>query len=200
MQATRGYGFLEGYLAQKRVQMANRLIPKLSRTGKLLDIGCGTHPFFLLNTEFYEKHGLDKSVQLDKQYLSGGKRIIVNNFDIEEDAIPYGNDSFDVVTMLAVLEHLTPHCLVDRMKEIRRVLKPGGLFIITTPAVWTDLLLKVLAKLRIVSPIEVQEHKAAYSHHKVNALLDAAGYTVDNIRGGFFECYMNLWVVARKSE
>jgi 2-polyprenyl-3-methyl-5-hydroxy-6-metoxy-1,4-benzoquinol methylase len=200
-RVTRGYGLLEGFLAKQRAKMAEKLIPASSREGKILDIGCGTHPFFLLNTLFLEKHGLDKNVRIEKTYSSSEKGITVSNYDIEaEKIIPYDDNSFDVITMLAVIEHLTPNLVVERTKAIHRVLKPGGTFIITTPAFWTDLLLRAMAKFNIVSPVELQEHKASYSHKEIRLLLNSAGFPDEHINHGYFELCMNLWITARKGE
>ena len=59
---TRGYGLLEGFLAQQRSRVADALIPASLRTGRLLDIGCGAYPLFLAQTSFARKFGLDKQV------------------------------------------------------------------------------------------------------------------------------------------
>ena len=59
---TRGSGYLEKFLAKKRLQMANKLIPTSFRQGKILDIGCGSYPYFLLNTPFRKKYGIDPHV------------------------------------------------------------------------------------------------------------------------------------------
>ncbi|MDP2947815.1 MAG: hypothetical protein Q8N88_06895, partial [Nanoarchaeota archaeon] len=59
---TRGTGLLEKYLAKKRAHMANKLIPESLRRGRILDVGCGETPFFLLNTKFNEKYGIDPSL------------------------------------------------------------------------------------------------------------------------------------------
>ena len=61
-RVTRGSGLLEGFLARQRVRVANRKIPAGHREGRLLDVGCGTFPFFLANTSFREKYGVDKFV------------------------------------------------------------------------------------------------------------------------------------------
>ncbi|MBI5681771.1 MAG: hypothetical protein HZC45_01145 [Deltaproteobacteria bacterium] len=57
---TRGYGLLGKLLAHQRSNLANRLIPPSTRNGRILDIGCGFYPLFLLSTEFSEKYGFDK--------------------------------------------------------------------------------------------------------------------------------------------
>jgi SAM-dependent methyltransferase len=48
-----------------------------------------------------------------------------------EDGIPFPDGAFDIVTMLAVIEHLKdPAPVID---EVARVLAPGGRFVLTTP-------------------------------------------------------------------
>ena len=46
-------------------------------------------------------------------------------FDIERDAFPYPDNTFDLVTWCEVIEHLTLNP-VWALSEIHRVLKPGG--------------------------------------------------------------------------
>jgi hypothetical protein len=64
---TRGDVLLEGFLAKKQAHLANRLIPPHLREGRILDIGCGAYPNFLLNTVCAEKSGLDKISQTECQ-------------------------------------------------------------------------------------------------------------------------------------
>lgn len=44
-------------------------------------------------------------------------------------AIPFGNDSFDVVTLASVYEHINPGERLQSLREIRRVLRPGGILV-----------------------------------------------------------------------
>jgi len=57
---TRGKGLLEPFLARMRAKTANGLIPDELRSGRILDIGCGSYPYFLSHTAFEEKHALDQ--------------------------------------------------------------------------------------------------------------------------------------------
>jgi SAM-dependent methyltransferase len=53
--------------------------------------------------------------------------------------LPFPNDFFDRVLMFDVVEHLFPWELALALAEVRRVLKPGGAFIVhTAPNVWYD--------------------------------------------------------------
>jgi len=196
---TRGYGVLESVLARQRAKIANKLISRGPHFEKILDIGCGTYPFFLFSSDVPVKYGLDRSIHDDVVSKAYEEKIILRSFDIEqEDSIPFDDAFFDVVTMLAVLEHISPELISGRIREIHRILKPGGVCIMTTPAAWTDTLLRCMAALRMVSPVEIQEHKAAYTHDTIRIVLEAGGFKKENISCGYFEVFMNIWVLALK--
>lgn len=85
--------------------------------------GCRAHPHFLerlydyYNT-FYDPEQLSKSDVDHRRYA-----------DVQ--ALPYGDESFDVVISSDVFEHVRDD---DKgFQEILRVLKPGGVFILTVP-------------------------------------------------------------------
>jgi len=46
---------------------------------------------------------------------------------------PYSENQFDVVFLIEAIEHLTDNYLFPTLKEIHRILKPGGTLVITTP-------------------------------------------------------------------
>ncbi len=192
---TRGYGLLENFLAKKRAQKADKLIPKHLRKGRVLDVGCGITPFFLINTKFKKKYGIDSSLKL----FGKNEIIFLKKFDVEKNTkLPFKDNFFDVVTMLAVIEHLEPAKLIGILKEIKRVLKQNGRFILTTPCPLTNKLLKIMAKLRIVSPKEIEEHVAEYDQKSIIYCFCQAGFVKKNIKAGYFEFFLNNWVYADK--
>jgi len=192
---TRGYGLLEKFLAKKRARIANKFIPSSLRKGKILDIGCGTIPFFLIHTKFAHKFGIDPFVNND--IIT--KKINLKRFDIEKNIkLPFNDNYFDVITMLAVFEHIEPDKLTDILKEIRRVLKIGGRLILTTPCPWTDKILRIMAKLRLVSKKEMEEHKSTYSHSSLISYFVNAGFDKSKIKLGYFEFYLNTWAYVDK--
>lgn len=194
---TRGNGLLEGFLARKRAHIANRLIPADCPRNRVLDIGCGNWPFFLTQTDFSEKYGMDR-VQRDESVEVIHEAIELIDHDIKNLPLPFDDDHFDVVTMLAVIEHLESDSAAQLSREIGRVLKHGGVYIITTPAPWADVVLQALAKLRLVSAEEIAEHTNLCNHREIVAALNHAGFELARIRKGSFELGMNLWVTARK--
>ncbi len=189
---------MEGFLAHRRAKMADKLIPQALREGRIVDIGCGLHPFFLLQTEFGQKTGLDKTVGDTRINFNPGASLTLIRHDVEKDVnLPLDDEFCDVVTMLAVIEHLEQETVSSLLAEVRRILKPSGLFILTVPAAWTDSLLKVMGRLGLVSPVEIQEHKCAYDHLKLAALLGGV-FPQDHLRLGYFEMFMNIWATAQK--
>ena len=197
---TRGYGLLEGFLASQRARMADSLIPLRLRHGTILDIGCGCEPYFLTRTDFANKIGVDKVFCAGP--TAGSARhgsIGLMPFDINaNDQLPFRSESFNVITMLAVFEHLSRRRLVLLINEIERVLKSGGVYILTTPAGWTAPILTTMKWLRLVSPVEIDEHQDAYSRAKLRAVLRQTRFAGHPMRFGSFELFMNNWVVVTK--
>lgn len=198
---TRGYGFLEGLLADIRAMKANALIPAPYRKGRILDIGCGTYPVFLSSTEFQEKYGIDQVINAEYKSINKPEdhkiTLIAHNLE-KENTLPFSDNFFDVITMLAVLEHI-PQQTADRLLlDIYRTLKPGGIFIATTPASWGHPILRVMAKFWLVSKEEVHEHQTVYTPSKIRNMLERAKFAPKNVDCGYFEMYMNIWARAKK--
>ena len=191
---TRGKGLLEPFLARKRAEIANKLIPAQLRTGRILDIGCGSYPYFLSHTSFNEKFAVD---QLPPSGKSG--EIAWHTLDLNSTpSLPFEDGYFDVITMLAVAEHLNPTSLVELFKEAARALKPGGRLIVTTPAAKSDGLLRWMARLGLVSAEEIDEHVFAYTLPLLGWYFGKAGFEMERIRFGTFELGFNMWAVAER--
>ena len=194
-RVTRGYGLLEGFLARQRARRADSLIPERARKGRILDIGCGSYPSFLTKSRFAERYGIDRVALPDMR--SGGLNLIQHDM-ADAPGLPFDDAFFDVVTMLAVFEHLESGPLSSLLMEIRRVLRPGGIYVMTTPLRWTEGILKAMSRLGLVSHEEIGEHEAQYTSNDVAALLADAGFHSSLIRRGTFELGVNLWAVAQK--
>jgi SAM-dependent methyltransferase len=198
-RVVRGYGPLDLFLAKKRCKTANRQIMLAGKTGRILDIGCGLYPLFLTTVNFAEKYGMDTTVSPDSCGEFKSKNIILVKGEIGDGKpLAFDDEFFDVVTMLAVFEHIEPGKLAGVHREIYRILKPGGLFFMTTPAVWTDGLLRFLAGIGLISDVEIKDHKGSYNHSMVASILQQAGFKKEGMRFGHFEFFMNLWVTAVK--
>ncbi len=192
-KTTRGWGLFEGFLAKKRAKIANKFIVRLKIKGKILDIGCGYYPYFLLRTDFEEKYGIDPSLN-----SLSVKDVNLQRLDVTKQKLPFSDNYFEAVTMLAVFEHLDYERLNFVLEEIKRVLKVGGLLVITTPAPWSDKLLHAMALFYLISKEEIHEHKHHYNKKEIEKILINAGFTRDNVKSGYFELGLNMWFTGKK--
>ena len=194
---TRGKGLLEPILADFRAQRANKLIPSALRDGRILDIGCGSYPYFLAHTSFAEKFAIDQ-IPLPQQ-TAAELRIESFTLDLEiKPRLPFQDNFFEAVTLLAVVEHLDPAHMAALFKEIYRVLKPSGQVILTTPAAWSDGLLKFMARINLVSAEEIHEHAYAYTLPLLGWYFGQAGFEMTKTQFGYFEFMLNMWATAQK--
>lgn len=189
---TRGSGALEPLLAYLRARTANKLIPNDLRHGRLLDIGCGSYPYFLSHTYFKEKFGIDQHEQPAHATDINWYKLNLNL----EPKLPFSDNYFSAVTMLAVVEHLDPSSLVLLFSEVYRILIPDGVLIITTPAAWSDNLLHWFAKIRLVSKEEIDDHVYTYTLPLLGWYFGKAGFQIEKVRFGYFELNLNLWAIA----
>ena len=104
-------------------------------------------------------------------------------FNVENDAFPFDTDSFDVVLFCEMIEHMTMNPLAA-LREIHRVLKPGGVLVLTTPNV--SRLGNVYAMINganIYDPYSGHgpygRHNREYTRHELHRLLEFAGYEVE---------------------
>lgn len=96
--------------------------------GKTLDVGCGTKPYqHLFKSDEYIGLEYDTGIDTVKKkadYYYDGK------------VFPFNDNEFESIITNQVLEHIfTPN---DFLKEIHRVLKVNGKFLLTVPFVWDE--------------------------------------------------------------
>jgi SAM-dependent methyltransferase len=121
------------YVGMRRIARA-LLTPLLEAGGarprRLLDAGCGTGWNLQDLGVFGETHGIDLSPLAVITTRRRGGRVIQGNLL----GLPYANSSFDVVTSFDVLYHAWVEDDVQAIRELARVLKPGGLMLVKVPA------------------------------------------------------------------
>lgn len=193
-RSTRGHGLLEPLLARLRARQANRLIPEALRQGRILDIGCGSYPYFLAHTSFKEKFAIE---QRDPAVTM--PEIHWHTLNLNDGAgLPFPNCYFDVITLLAVVEHLNPDRLINLYREGYRTLRPGGMIILTTPAAWSDGLLRLMARFNLVSAEEIDDHVFTYTLPLLGWCFGRAGFAMDKVHFGYFEFMLNMWATAER--
>ena len=102
---------------------------------RVLDVGAGHGMLLSLLVELgHDCHALDVVDQPAVYPEIYKKGIVFQQCNVEVDAIPYPDASFDAVVCCQVLEHFT-HSHLPAMKEILRVLRPGGVVEVDVPNV-----------------------------------------------------------------
>jgi 2-polyprenyl-3-methyl-5-hydroxy-6-metoxy-1,4-benzoquinol methylase len=124
-----GYVNLQAWRAKMATCLGrvNRL--RGAKTGLLLDVGCGKGWFLEAARERgWQVQGVELCAEVAKRTMErvGTQVYIGNIFDIE---LP--SETFDLVTMFDVIEHL--EAPVEALRICYRILKPGGVLAISTP-------------------------------------------------------------------
>ncbi|MDB6092574.1 MAG: methylase [Verrucomicrobia bacterium] len=123
--------------------------------GEVLDVGCGSKPYaeFIPATRYF---GVEIDTPRTRASFSADAYY-------DGRTLPVGDASFDAVLCSQVFEHVfTPE---EFLREIHRVLRPGGVLLLTVPFAWDE---------------HEQPHDfARYSSFGLCALLERAGFTIE---------------------
>lgn len=148
------------WFVSRRELVASVLKRELCAGQTLLDVGCGTGANLALAGEGVRALGVDIHIEeLTRGMLQG-----------DAMALPLQSGSVDVVLALDVLEHVDDDAV---LAEVARVLRRGGRFIATVPAV------RALWSVRD----EAAGHRRRYSRTTLRALLARHGLGIRELRG-----------------
>ncbi|HEU4510984.1 MAG TPA: class I SAM-dependent methyltransferase [Pyrinomonadaceae bacterium] len=134
------------------------------RRPRILDVGCGTGANLLMLSQYGDAEGVDISEDalafcrdrgLDKVRLGAGEQL------------PYEDATFDLVTALDVVEHMDND--LAGLKEMRRVLRPGGHVLLFVP---TFMFLWGLQD-------DVSHHRRRYRLSELRRVLEEAGFEIE---------------------
>lgn len=159
--------------------------------GKLLELGTTGLVPMSLKTLAPELEVTVTDFDLEKD-LVWKKKISINqeehtftaySLDLEKQSIPCEDEVFDYVLCCEVIEHME----IDPMhllSEINRVMKPGGMLIVTTPNIASSWgITKILSGIEPYFYMQYQKtgsgyHRHNYEHsvHSLAATLKAAGF------------------------
>jgi SAM-dependent methyltransferase len=159
------------YLAAK----ARRLVALAQRhlgTGRprALDVGCGPGSFDRHVSSAFELHGVDVSPAMVE-------RARAENPDVEyavseERRLPHDDGAFDLAFAVCVLHHVATADRLPLLREMRRVVRPGGLV-----AVFEHNPLNPLTR-RVVRTCDFDEGVELIGSRDLASLLGSTGFAV----------------------
>ena len=151
------------YRGRRRIIRAELDRIPLASGAHVLDAGCGSGRTLEELGRYGEVHGIELNPEAaDVARARGRGEVLVGRLE----ALPWDEDTFDLITCLDVIEH-TPDDRVT-LRELRRVCKPGGWLLVTVPAY------QALWSLHDVA----NHHYRRYGRRTLRSAALAAGWTV----------------------
>jgi 2-polyprenyl-3-methyl-5-hydroxy-6-metoxy-1,4-benzoquinol methylase len=141
---------LDVYLQNVRIAQAKRFIKK---GDIILDIGSHDGVMFEKFQDIISK-GLGIDPLLPAVVEGKNYKLIPGYFP---NVCP-DDERYDVITMLAVLEHIPSDNQKQLAKDCAKHLNKGGRVVITVPSPQVDIILDVLTTLRIIDGMSIHEH------------------------------------------
>ena len=118
----KAYHFIKNIALKNKLDLINSLQPN---KGRILDIGAGTGDFLsVAKQNGWQTIGVEPSDKAKSIAIKKGVLFVENTDELE-------NNSFDVISMWHVLEHVPD--LDAQIKELKRLLKPDGTLLIAVP-------------------------------------------------------------------
>jgi ubiquinone/menaquinone biosynthesis C-methylase UbiE len=168
------------------------VVSSFIKTGLLVcDLGCGKENLFLKNISNKISYGI--GIDFGKNGLSYANKVEYMQGDLNGQ-LPLPDKSVDVVTSLAVLEHINNTLLF--MCESKRILRDGGLLLLTTPASHGKFILDFLSFFHLINADEVHDHKQYFNRQKLEDIAKNAGFNEYRVKR--FQFSFNLLLIAKK--
>ena len=151
---------------------------------KVLELGCSPgHIGMALDIMGLDVYGIDLNTEyLYKYPKSLIEKLHIKQCNFEKDKIPYNDNTFDCVIFTEVLEHIAIVSPIKVLTEIKRLLSPGGIMILSTPNVSN--IENVFALMRGENIFwdpqifygSTDRHNREYTPREVITLLQASGF------------------------
>lgn len=165
------YNEIPAFRTRRLRQVANLLPDRC----KVLDIGSGWGEIIpmVLEKPGREYVGLDFSEAMLGEVSKKFPQCKFVHGDVTDIA-----DQFDVVMALEVCEHIVAHKIMGFYRDVQRLMKPGGLFIVTVP-VFEDLRSMTLRCPECGNLHNRMGHVRSYSPELIKTELKLAGFSID---------------------
>lgn len=131
-----------------------------------LDIGCGCGIFMTRLARYGEVVGIDRSADALRFCQQRGLSQLIQ---ADAEALPFSDNTFDVLTANDLLEHLDDD--ISSLRELFSLLKPGGRLFVFVPAY------QCLWSLQD----EISYHKRRYTKRRLTQVIASAGFSLEHI-------------------
>ena len=169
---------MQRFWHRKKFEKVASLVPNCS---KVLDIGCGPGSFsYILNQISHSSSVL--GIDIAESQIDYAKEFIMPTLKngeflrYEGEQIPFKDNSFDCITLIEVIEHLTVKNSRKLINEAMRLLVPKGKLIITTPnykSHWP--ILEML--LEKFSPVKYgEQHISRFTSKALTRVVEASNF------------------------
>ncbi len=167
-----------------------KILKYIPLSSLVLDLGCGKTNYLLLSikNKIKKGHGVDINIKNERV-----GNIETTNLSVYEK-LPFKNNMFDVVSMIAFIEHIDKPDKIVR--ECNRVLTKGGRLIITTPTRRAKPLWEALVKMGLTDEPGIESHKHYFNLDELSSILKNNGFKV--LESKRFEFGMNSFIVGEK--
>lgn len=119
-----------------RIKRICDLVEEHHRGGPILEIGSFPYNITtILKLKGYDPIGIDKDSDVMSEYIAE-QGLDIRECDIEREELPFDDQSFSIVILTEVIEHLRINPL-ETMRRIRRVLSDDGVLILSTPNLYS---------------------------------------------------------------
>ena len=158
-----------------------------NRKTRILDLGVGQGYLEQRLQEIgrgYELYGIDiseKAIARLNETFKGS----FNVGDVLEIKSYYKNNYFDVIVAVELTEHISPRKILSFFRDIHGLLKPSGIFILSTP---------LNEKLRLMKE-NPSSHVREYTYQIINAELKVSGFKI--LEGRYFFAFKNLYSIKK---
>lgn len=164
---------------------------------RVLELGCGYRATQLmaLRDRTKEATGVDLKIAPELRSVAG---MVFHEGPIEETLPRLATDTFDVVLLISVLEHLREPSAA--LESVHRLLRPGGVLLVNVPT-WRGKSFLEFSAFRLgLSPkVEMDDHKMYYDRRDLWPLLVRVGFRPSAIRLKYHKFGLNLFAAATKS-
>ncbi len=160
------------------------------------DFGCGFHASLTRPLLADVAHAWLADVHVDSQLARHANVTVVEGL-LPQSLLAIPDATLDAVFCVSVLEHLDAPA--ELLRQIHRVLKPGGTALLNVPSWRGKTFLEFSAFVLHTSPaVEMDDHKTYYDVKDLWPMLVAAGWRPSRIRCWPHKLGLNTFAVCRK--